>query len=134
MPKTVKIGLFGVAGLALAALFVPGFSQFFNGLLRDSETVIVPESRAVPDLPRGDEASAQGRELELVTILGYDSIPAILDPVFVSTTEAMDWMEPDEQVLGLSINGEHRAYSVRMLSRHEVVNDVVGGLPVAVTW
>ena len=69
-----------------------------------------------------------------MTILGYDSIPAILDPVFVSTTEAMDWMEPDEQVLGLSINGEHRTYSVRMLSRHEVVNDVVGGLPVAVTW
>ena len=77
---------------------------------------------------------AQGQELKLVTVLGYDAISAILDPAFVSVAEAMDWMEPDEQVLGLSINGDHRAYSVRMLSRHEVVNDIVGGTPVAVTW
>ena len=43
-------------------------------------------------------------------------------------------MEPDEHVLGLSINGDHRAYSLRMLSSHEIVNDVVGGVPVAATW
>jgi hypothetical protein len=43
-------------------------------------------------------------------------------------------IEPDEQVLALSINGESRAYSVPLLSRHEIVNDVVGGVPVAVTW
>ena len=44
------------------------------------------------------------------------------------------WMEAGEQVLGLSVNGEHRAYPIPMLSRHEIVNDVVGGVPVAVTW
>ena len=43
-------------------------------------------------------------------------------------------MDADEQVLRLSINGEHRAYPIRMLSRHEIVNDVAGGVPVAVTW
>ena len=70
----------------------------------------------------------------MVTLLGFDAIPAILDPEFVTAAEAEDWMLPDEQVLGLSINGEHRAYSVPLLSRHEIVNDVVGGVPVAVTW
>lgn len=70
----------------------------------------------------------------MVTFLGFDGIPAILDPLFVSAGEANEWMEPDEQVLGLTINGDTRAYSVRMLSRHEIVNDVVGGVPVAVTW
>ena len=39
-----------------------------------------------------------------------------------------------EQVQGLSVNGDNRAYPIRMLSRHEIVNDVVGGEPVAVTW
>ena len=72
--------------------------------------------------------------MELVTLLGFDGIPAILDPEFVSAEKAERWMDPDEQVLGLSINGESRAYSVRMLSRHEIVNDVVGGEAVVVTW
>ena len=43
-------------------------------------------------------------------------------------------MDPTEQVLGLSIGGEHHAYPISVLSRHEIVNDVVGGQPVAVTW
>ena len=43
-------------------------------------------------------------------------------------------MDSYEPVLGVSLNGDHRAYSVRILSRHEIVNDVVGELPVAVTW
>jgi hypothetical protein len=43
-------------------------------------------------------------------------------------------MDDEEQVLGLSINGEHRAYPIKMLSRHEIVNNVVGDEAVAVTW
>ena len=72
--------------------------------------------------------------MELVTLLGFDAIPAILEPAFVTALAAEDWMEPDEGVLGLSINGSQRAYPTSMLSRHEIVNDVVGGVKVAVTW
>ena len=61
-------------------------------------------------------------------------IPANLDPEFVTAAEADEQMNPDEQILGVSINGESRAYSIPMLSRHEIVNDVVGGVPIAVTW
>jgi hypothetical protein len=43
-------------------------------------------------------------------------------------------MDPDERVIGLSINGDHRAYPLKLLSRHEIVNDTVGGTLVAVTW
>ena len=43
-------------------------------------------------------------------------------------------MKSNELVLGLSINGDSRAYPIPMLSSHEIVNDVVGGEPVAVTW
>ena len=43
-------------------------------------------------------------------------------------------MRPEELVIGLSINGDSRAYPINILSRHEIVNDVVGGKPVAVTW
>ena len=40
----------------------------------------------------------------------------------------------DALVLGLSINGDSRAYYVPSLSAVEIVNDTVGGQPLAVTW
>ena len=59
---------------------------------------------------------------------------AILDPQFISGAEASEQMVDSERVLGVSINGDHRAYPLNLLSRHEIVNDEVGGVPVAVTW
>lgn len=72
--------------------------------------------------------------LQLVDYVSKDSIPAIDDPVFLSASEASAQMAAQDLVIGLSINGEHKAYSTAFLSSHEVVNDVVGGTPVAVTW
>ncbi len=90
----------------------------------------LPPERTEDDAP-GDIAF---EDLEIVTLLPYDGIPAILDPAFVSAEEAWYQYASDETVLGLSINGDHRAYSVPYLSSREIVNDVVGGVPVAVTW
>ena len=73
-------------------------------------------------------------EYEIVTLLPPDAIPAISDPSFVSAEEAGDQYDRDELVLGVEIDGDARAYSVPLLSRHEIVNDVVGGKPIAVTW
>ena len=74
------------------------------------------------------------RELKIVTLLPFDAIPAILEPEFISAEVASEELEDHNLVLGLSINGDHRAYSIPTLSSHEIVNDVVGGEPVAVTW
>ena len=71
---------------------------------------------------------------ELITVRPRDTIPAILSPALASVSEATEWMEPDELILGLEVDGDARAYPIRILSRHEVVNDVVSGTPVAVTW
>ena len=123
----MKVALTSVVGLVLLVLLVPTLRQGCTGLLRNSETITVTRDSV-------DGGLIQEQELELVTLLGFDAIPAILDPEFVTAAEADSRMDPTEQVLGLSVNGEHRAYSVRMLSRHEIVNDVVGGVPLAVTW
>ncbi|HIA16501.1 MAG TPA: DUF3179 domain-containing protein, partial [Dehalococcoidia bacterium] len=82
----------------------------------------------------GNPPTSVGGNLKLITLLGFDAIPAILDPEFVDVGVADTEMTPDELVLGLSINGESKAYSIPMLSSHEIVNDVVGGVPLAVTW
>jgi hypothetical protein len=39
-----------------------------------------------------------------------------------------------DQVLGVTIGSESRAYPIPFLSWHEIINDTVGGVPVAVTW
>lgn len=80
------------------------------------------------------ELEIEANRLEIVTVLPFDSIPAILDPQFVSAEEADGSYQPDEKVLGVSINGDHRAYSVPLLSTHEIVNDTVGGKKIAITW
>ena len=72
--------------------------------------------------------------LDIITVLGKDGIPAIDNPRFVGPGEADQQMQSFERVLGVSINGDHRAYPLNMLSRHEIVNDTGGGVPVAVTW
>lgn len=61
-----------------------------------------------------------------------DGIPALSQPAF--DTPAQSPFADDERVLGLVINGEARAYPYGILNWHEIVNDTVGGVPVAVTY
>lgn len=87
---------------------------------------------------------AQRRQLQeekigdgtMVTVLPADAIPAVSQPVFASRPEADKWMAEDEPVLGLvdPVTGQAKAYSLWHLDRHEIVNDRIGGKPIAVTW
>ena len=63
-----------------------------------------------------------------------DGIPSLDDPQFLSVQSADAWLEDQEPVVVLDIEGDVRAYSVQILIWHEIVNDVVGGVPVAVTY
>ena len=127
----LRVALMAVVGFILL-LFLwsdlrSSVSQTITRLIVSSEDVSVP-------VDPGGDAKDEEIDLEIVTLLGFDAIPAILDPEFVSVDEADDWMDSDELVLGLSIDGDSRAYSVPMLSSHEIVNDTVGGRKIAVTW
>ena len=93
-----------------------------------------PQSAATSDESAPATVSDEERDLKIVTLLPFDAIPAILEPEFVSAEEADAELEPQSLVMGLSIDGDHRAYSIPTLSSHEIVNDTVGGKPVAVTW
>ncbi|MFQ5419948.1 MAG: DUF3179 domain-containing protein [Anaerolineae bacterium] len=63
-----------------------------------------------------------------------DGIPSIDKPEFISFAEAADWLADVEPVISLEINGDARAYPLQILTWHEIVNDTVGGVPVAVTF
>ena len=64
-----------------------------------------------------------------------DGIPSIDKPKFIPVQEADEkFLEDSDLVLGLNINGDIRAYPLQILVWHEIVNDKVGGTPVAVTY
>ena len=62
-----------------------------------------------------------------------DGIPAIDTPQFKTVSE-IDDIQDREPVISLAINGDARAYPLRVLTWHEIANDTVGGVPVAVTF
>lgn len=95
-----------------------------------------------PRNPWGDDSNPfdvtsiveDGKRYEVIKVLSKDAIPAIFDPSFLTPNEAFNQYRDTDLVIGVSIGGEHRAYNVAYLSGHEIVNDVVGGKPIAVTW
>lgn len=62
-----------------------------------------------------------------------DGIPSLDNPVLIGADEA-DYMRPDDLVFGLAVNGDVRAYPLRIMGWHEMFNDVIGGVPVALAY
>lgn len=62
-----------------------------------------------------------------------DGIPSLDNPRSIPASEA-GYLGEEERVFGVSLGGEHRAYPLRILSWHEMANDVVGGEPVTLSF
>ena len=62
-----------------------------------------------------------------------DGIPDIRDPKMLTPDEA-DFLDEDDRVFGVSINGDTRAYPLRIINAHEMVNDTVGGESISLAW
>lgn len=72
---------------------------------------------------------------QIYHVLPPDAIKAIYNPEFISKVEGAQIMKADEQVIGLvGPAGTAVAYSTWYLDEHEIVDDVVDGIPLAVTW
>jgi hypothetical protein len=64
---------------------------------------------------------------------GKDGIPALDHPRFAPAS-SVDWLAFREPVIELMLGRDVRAYPLRILTWHEIVNDRVGGVPVTVTF
>jgi hypothetical protein len=71
---------------------------------------------------------------ELVDVLAPGAIPTIDQPSFESPASAAEHLLAADPVVVVEIDGDARAYPLAILVWHEIVNDVVGGEPVAVTY
>ena len=77
-------------------------------------------------------APGEARSVELFTLLPRDAIRSIDAPRFIAAAEAE--LPLSTAVIGVQIGTDTRAYPIPTLSNHEIVNDVVGGRAIAVTY
>ena len=87
------------------------------------------DNPAHPDLPK----PLIDPELLLAGGPPPDGIPPIDEPMF-APARTIDWLSADEPVLLLTVGGETRGYPIQIMTWHEIANDTVGGVPVAVTY
>jgi len=70
----------------------------------------------------------------MYSVLKKGDIPAIYDPEFQDAGAASDYYHNNEPLLVVAAGDTVRGYSTWHLDRHEIVNDRLGGIPLAVTW
>ena len=63
-----------------------------------------------------------------------DGIPAVDFPNMESVDEAREWLVEQSPVIAVEIDGEARAYPQAILMWHEIANDEIAGVPIAVTF
>ncbi len=111
LPQSLSVPL--LLALILAAAALPLQAQSLNGFKVSNATIPVKEIFGGGP-PR-------------------DGIPSIDAPKFLPVSK-VDFLRDDDIVIGLERQGDARAYPLRILVWHEIVNDVIGGEPVTVTY
>ena len=62
-----------------------------------------------------------------------DAFPVLTNPKMVSPEKA-EGVRADDMVIGITAGGRAKAYPIPVMGRHELVNDEIGGIPIAVSW
>src|ERR671935_2063978 len=137
-----------IAGCVIAAALLAGCAPVRPGAAPLSAPTPADAAAPTPTLlPREDPPA--GATAEFTTdfrkhIVPYreilsggppkDGIPALDHPHFVGVRDADRWLAPHEPVIALQVGDDARAYPVQILVWHEIVNDTVGGVPIAVSY
>ncbi len=83
-------------------------------------------------VPGSLAAGEDGLPPDFQQIIPRGQIASVDTPRFVSAAEAR--LPPEAWILGVSIDGQARAYSLNLLNRHEIVNDAIGEKSFAAVW
>lgn len=118
--------------LSVSACAAPAVDRDSTDQTTGTETASAPERTIVAG---GFDVTERSIELDRMVAGGPSKggIPAIDDPRFVSATEA-DFLEDEDLVVGLVHGNASKAYPLRILTWHEIVNDRVGTTAIAVTF
>lgn len=107
-----------------------------------SRQLVVPVSPLLDPFPdpvftgtgvsSSDRGEVNANVTRLRMLIPKDGIRPVYEPTFLTASDII--LGRDDLVIGLTINGDSRAYPISVLQRREMVNDVVGGVPILATW
>ena len=127
----------------LVVLVLGLLSASLIGCTRSAPTSQPPTTTPVTQPPQGEydiktDPSGLKYIVDPSKIVGggppKDGIPSIDNPKFVSLREADRWIEDDELVLGITYKGVERVYPLQIMVWHEIVNDIIAGDPLLITY
>jgi hypothetical protein len=150
-------------GLALAVMLVAITATACGGAAGESDAGGAPEAPASADgddhciplgaFENGDVRNAPAQDVPFpwdredpVVLEGFDfdqvvsggpppdGIRPIDEPCFDTVPVADEWLEAQSPVMVVEVEGDRRAYPLAIMTQHEIVNDVVGGEPLVVTY
>lgn len=125
----------------LLLIFLSGCAGTATAPEAQEPPMVVPEEK--PGIPSGElEIKTDSSGLKYIVapekLIGggppKDGIPSIDEPRFITLEEADEWIEDNELVLALKYKGVKRVYPFQILVLHEIVNDVVAGDPLLITY
>lgn len=119
VPTLLRIGLLGLLGLLGWFAIQSAISQ---PATLEREFPKTDFSKSIVDF---DEIQSGGPP--------RDGIPALDDPDFIPAEQA-DWVNPEEPVIVVTVGDESRAYPLQIMIWHEIANDTINGLPLAITF
>ena len=114
-------------GLALLGAFSCGAPSEDAGgptLTAPPETIAPTAAATTTDASDDDISASYQRDSRFVPLD---------NPDFIAADEAV-FLDADDLVLGLTIEGESRAYPISMMTYHHIVNDTIGGRPILITF
>ena len=97
--------------------------DLFAASLKDMSLFLDPEA----------ERTIDAREVMWGGV-NIDGIPPLEHPTQIWPDEAADWILDSDIVVGVELNGDTRAYPIRIIAWHEMVNDTIGGIPVSLAY
>ena len=130
--------------LALCCCAIVGFGLSWAPRLiaqATPEIITEPKQRLIRTAPGDSPFDVTRHTIALKEISGggppKDGIPALLEPSFISPANSpaqATSLRPQDLVLGVSMEGASKAYPIRILNWHELVNDRIGSRPILVSW
>jgi hypothetical protein len=147
MPRSPAPRRLALAACAWAAAVAAGAARAEAPRVPGARALAVPAAAEAPATPSAPAAKApapsiggfplEGARVPVEQIVAggpkKGEIQAIDAPRFVSLEEAT-WVLAESPVLGVARGGEAHVYPVHVIERHQIVNDVLGGVPIAVTY
>jgi hypothetical protein len=144
LPWLAGISIIGI--VIILAIIATTTSNNISSLPSSNTALLSKGNNLLSSLPVICQTNAQeGEEQKHIVPLDQivsggpppDGIPSIDNPKFISVdqvTKGNNFLSDSDLVRGLNINDDIRAYPLQILVWHEIVNDKVGGVPIAVTY